>query len=402
MVNLVRFARAAPCTKPLLAFASLGLMIAFIFSTVVVTAGKKSSSKGLYIVSFEYDLPPVASSTNSIRKRQDDDATTTTQQTRVVATVSETMTVAPTSTSSMTSSTMMPTPTVNVVLQEKFKNAVQSLITDDNMNATIQFNEARVSYSGICVEVTSMEGIKGSQWLCGSVNTTEVLGATAGGDPFDLIGVAAYFKDKVAFALPWWVATACLGVAMLCQMILMIPLLPIPPVVQKVTAVLSLIGTLALLGGLILQHVTANTVASITSRLTINTVNAHVGRMNQALGWSGFALALLASICISVVVAAEMALEKGERMMDRAADAAVGKLESRVPFGSPMQNRSFSGSSNASSGLGRSLRDNGPDVLRGLAKAKTRGEALSAVAGGFRSEKGGLRGEKISHPHLMV
>ncbi|KAF3917990.1 hypothetical protein ABW21_db0201623 [Orbilia brochopaga] len=401
MFNLVRFARAAPCTKPLLAFASLGLMIAFIFSTVVVTAGKKSSSKGLYIVSFEYDLPPMASSTNSMRKRQDD-TTTTAQQTRIVATVSQTMTIPPASTTSMTSTTMMPTPTVNVVLQQKFKNAVQSLITDDNMNATIQFNEARVSYSGICVEVASMEGIKGSQWLCGSVNTTEVLGATAGGDPFDLIGVSAYFKDKVAFALPWWVATACLGIAMLCQMVLMIPLLPIPPVVQKVTAVFALIGTLALLGGLILQHVTANTVASITSRLTIGTVNAHVGRMNQALGWSGFALALLASICISVVVAAEMALERGERMMDQAADAAINKLESKVPYGSPMQRRDFSGSSTASSGLGRSLRDNGPDMLRGLAKAKTRGEALSAVAGPFRSEKSGIRGEKISHPHMMV
>ncbi|KAF3902980.1 hypothetical protein ABW20_dc0105094 [Dactylellina cionopaga] len=299
------------------------------------------------------------------------------------------------------STIMKPSPTPNMMLQEKFKLAVESLIADDSMNSTITFNHARVSYSGICVEVTSMEGIKGSKWICGSVNTTEVLGAAAGGDPFDLIGVAAFFKDKIAFSLPWWVSTVCLGVAMLCQMLLAIPLLPIPPVVQKVAAGLSILGCMALLGGLVLQHVASHTVASLAFKLTMGTVNAHVGRMNQALGWSGFALSLLATIAISVVVAAEMALEKGERMMDHAADAAINKLESRVPFGSPAQgtsfvgSRSFSGSTTASSGLGRSLRDNGPDMLRGLAKAKTRGEALSAVAGGFRNEK-------IQHPHMMV
>ncbi|EWC48661.1 hypothetical protein DRE_01883 [Drechslerella stenobrocha 248] len=390
MVDLVRFARAAPCTKPLLAFASMGLMIAFIFSTVIVTSGNKPSSKGLYIVSFNYDLPPPPASTSIRRRQADDEPTTTVQQTRSV-TVSETLTTAPTS---MTSAAVMPTQTPNLVIQEKFKNAVQALITDDNMNATIQFNEARVSYSGICVEVMSMEGIKGAQWLCGSVNTTEVLGATAGGDPFDLIGVAAYFKNKVAFALPWWVATACLGVAMLCQMVLMIPLLPIPPIVQRVTAVLALVGTIALLGGLVLQHVTANTVAALTHRLTIGTVDAHVGRMNQALGWSGFALALLASIAVGVVVAAEMALERGERMMDRAADMAASKIESKIPYGSPNQSRNFSGSSvnSGGSGLGRSIRDNGPDMLRGLAKAKTRGDALNAVVTPFSREKS-------SYPH---
>ncbi|KAK6526744.1 hypothetical protein TWF281_009946 [Arthrobotrys megalospora] len=392
MVNLVRFARAAPCTKPLLGFAAMALMISFIFSTVIVTAGKQESSKGLYIVSFEYDVP---TSNNRLVRRQEEDAETTTII-RSVATVSQTKTVAPeptedaapSDTEKSTSSTPMPTPTPNLKIQEKFKQTVQELIKDDSMNATIQFNHARVSYSGICVEVTSMEGIKGAQWRCGSINTTEVLGATAGGDPFDLIGIAAFFKDKIAFSLPWWVATVCLGVAMLCQMVLMIPLLPIPPVVQKVAAVLSLLGCMALLGGLVLQHVAANTVASLSLKLTIETVNAHVGRMNQALGWTGFALSLLATIGIWVVVAAEMALEKGERMVDHAADAAIGKVESRLPFSSPVQNRSFSGSSTTSSGLGRSLRENGPDMLRGLAKAKTRGDALNAVAGGFRSEKG--------------
>ncbi|KAF3097747.1 hypothetical protein TWF569_009111 [Orbilia oligospora] len=403
MISIAKFAKAAPCTKPLLGFASLALMIAFIFSTVIVTAGKQESSKGLYIVSFEYDVP--ASNNRLVRRQQDDDETTTIVQTRSVATISQTRTVAPEPTedpapeekkeTTTPASSPTPTPTPNLKLQEKFKQAVESLIEDDKMNATIQFNHARVSYSGICVEVTSMEGIKGAQWRCGPVNTTEVLGATAGGDPFDLIGVAAFFKDKIAFSLPWWVATVCLGIAMLCQMLLMLPLLPIPPVVQKVTAVLALLGCTALLGGLVLQHVAANTVASLSLKLTMGTVNAHVGRMNQALGWTGFALSLLANIGIWVIVAAEMAIEKGEQMMNHATDAAINKVESKLPYGNPGQNRSFSGSSTASSGLGRSLRDNGPDVLRGLAKAKTRSEALSAVAGGFRNEK-------THQPHNMV
>ncbi|KAK6348830.1 hypothetical protein TWF730_009598 [Orbilia blumenaviensis] len=403
MFNLVKFARAAPCTKPLLGFAAMALMISFIFSTVIVTAGKQQSSKGLYIVSFEYDVP--TGNSRLVRRQEEDAETTTIVQTRPISTVSQTRTVAPEPTEDpapsddkkpTSSSSVMPTPTPNLKLQEKFKQSVQSLIQDDNMNSTIQFNHARVSYSGICVEVISMEGIKGAQWICGTVNTTEVLGATAGGDPFDLIGIAAFFKDKIAFSLPWWVSTVCLGVAMLCQMVLMIPFLPIPPVVQRVAAVLSLLGCMALLGGLVLQHVASSTVASLALKLTIGTVNAHVGRMNQALGWTGFALSLLATIGIWVVVAAEMALEKGERMIDQAADAAIGKVESSLPFRTPSQNRNFSGSSTASSGLGRSLRDNGPDVLRGLAKAKTRGEVLSAVAGGFRNEK------NHPPPHHMV
>ncbi|KAF3904197.1 hypothetical protein AA313_de0210404 [Arthrobotrys entomopaga] len=401
MVDLLRFARAAPCIKPLLAFASIALMISFIFSTVIVTAGKKDSGKGLYIVSFDYDLPPISS--NTISKRQNDE-TTTVLQTRSIATVSEVMTVpAATDAPVTTAPTMMPTssapmmatPTPNIMLQDKFKQTVQSLIADDNMNATVSFNQARVGYSGICVEVTSNEGIKGSQWMCGALNATKVLGATAGGDPFDLIGVAVYYKDKVAFALPWWVATVCLGIAMLCQMVLAIPLLPIPPIVQRVAAILAVLGCMALLGGLVLAHVASSTVASLTNTLTMGTVNAHVGRMNQALGWSGFALSLLASIAIWVVVAAEMAVERSERMMDRAADAAINKLESKISYDIPPSNRSFSGSSTASSGLGRSLRNNGPDVLRGLAKAKTRGDALNAMTGGLRTDK-------ITHPHMMV
>ncbi|EPS43724.1 hypothetical protein H072_2325 [Dactylellina haptotyla CBS 200.50] len=395
MFNLVRFAKAAPCTKPLLGFAAIALMISFIFSTVIVTAGTRESSKGLYIVSFEYDLP---ASPNRLAKRQDEPSTTTLQQTRPVATVSQVMTVTPTNTmppASSTMNSMMPAPSSNMMLQEKFKQTVEDLIAEDSMNATITFNHARVSYSGICVEVTSNEGIKGSQWRCGNVNTTEVLGATAGGDPFDLISVAAFYKDKIAFSLPWWVATVCLGVAMFCQMILAIPFLPIPPVVQKVAAVLSIIGCLALLGGLVLQHVAANTVASLSYKMTMGTVNAHVGRMNQALGWSGFALSLLASIGIWVVVAAEMALEKGEQMMDRAAQAAYDKAESKLPH------RAYSGSSNGS-GLGRSLRTQGPDVLRNLAKAKTRGDVLEAVASGITGRGEKVTTEKISHPHMMV
>ncbi|KAK6512042.1 hypothetical protein TWF481_000939 [Arthrobotrys musiformis] len=384
MFNLTKFAKAAPCTKPLLGFAALALMISFIFSTVIVTAGKQESSKGLYIVSFEYDIAAV---NNRLVRRQEDDAETTTI-TRSIATVSQTKTVAPEPTEDAApTSSAMPMPTSTLKIQEKFKQSVESLIEEDKMNATVQFDHARVSYSGICVEVTSMEGIKGTQWRCGSVNTTEVLGATAGGDPFDLIGVAAFFKDKIAFSLPWWVSTVCLGVAMLCQMVLMIPLLPIPPVVQRATAILALLGCMALLGGLILQHVAANSVAALSHKLTMGTVNAHVGRMNQALGWTGFALSLLANIAIWVVVAAEMALEKGERMMDSAAEAAINKVESRLPYNHTGGSRSFSGTSTASSGLGRSLRDNGPDVLRGLAKAKTRGDALDALAGPFRSEK---------------
>ncbi|KAF3938065.1 hypothetical protein ABW19_dt0203393 [Dactylella cylindrospora] len=382
-------------------------MISFIFSTVIVTAGKKSSGKDLYIVSFEYDIPIMPPSTGTLAKRQDEastEAPKTTIRSTNVATVPATVTVAPSATEAPEPSTtedaetttmMAPSPTVNLVLQEKFKQAVQSLIAEDNNNATIQFSHARVSYSGICVEVESMEGIKGSQWICGNMNTTEVLGATAGGDPFDLIGVAMYFKDKIAFSLPWWVATVSLGIAMACQMVLMIPFLPIPPVVQKVAAVLSILGCMALLGGLVLQHVASHTVASLSNKLTMGTVNAHVGRMNQALGWSGFALSLLASIAVGVVVAAELALEKSEQMFDKGVDKAVDMAASRSPFSSAEQHRNFSGSSN-DSGLGRSLRANAPDVLSGLAKAKTRGEALSAVASGFRSEK------TPRPPHNMV
>jgi len=395
MVNLARFARMAPCTKPIGAFATLAIMIAFIMTTVVVTSGKKTSSKDMYLVSFNYDLSN-ATNTNSKRDVTDSPAPASTSTYTVF--MSSTAAPSPTQSGSTlvtsASSTASATPTSNNVtpdMHNQFRDAVQTLINEDETNSNITFQEVRVGYSGICVEVASDAGIKGDTWICGTVNATESLGATTGGDPFDLIGIALYFKDKIAFALPWWISVVCLGLAFLCQFVNSIPFFPIPPIVQRVGCGLSILGTGCLLAGLVLAHVSSNTVATLAGQLTLNTINAHVGSMNQALGWASFALSFLASMGISLLVAADLALRRAERMADRTIDTAVNKGLDRMHLGG--SERSFSGSSKASSaGLGRTMGPTKPEMsfadLKGISKARTRGEALTALTGIYRpSEK---------------
>jgi len=263
-----------------------------------------------------------------------------------------------------------------------------------------------VLFSGVCVQVSSDAGIKDSPWYCGNINSTDTLAKSAGGDPFDLIGVATFFKDKIAFALPWWIASVTLGIAMLCQMAGSIPFLPIPPVIPRIAAGLSILGTFCLLGGLVLAHVSSNTVATLSSLLTMGTVDAHVGHTNQALGWTAFALSFLASLCISLIVVAELALEKAERMADRTIDAGINKGIDTLPFSNPIKNniRSFSNGSTTSasstgSGLGRTM---GPikhnvrfDELRQLSKARTRGEALTMLTATVRPN------EKSGHDNMV-
>ena len=183
--------------------ATICIMVSLIISAVITTSGKTPSSKNFYLVSFEYNTPSNNSATKAV---------------------------------------------------STFVGAVTNLL-DSDKNETTSFNSVRVGFSGVCVHISSSDG-KTDSWQCGNVESTNKLGEDAKRDPFDLIEIAAFYKDKIAFSLPWWIATVSLGLGFLGIAVNCVPFVTIPAVVTKAAAGFALLGTLSLLGGLVLMLVT--------------------------------------------------------------------------------------------------------------------------------------------------
>lgn len=399
MVNFVQFARAAPCTseyrirkitaypytndatEPVMLFSVVAIMISFIFTTVIVTSGTKVSSRNFYLVSFEYNLNTGSSS--SLTKRSNNETH-----------ASVTSTVTPTSTiMSGTSSIASAQPTsssvadVQAASKSKFRDAVKQLQMADEINSNMTFSQVRVSYHGVCTQVAA-NGTKDDSWRCGDVKSTRSLAQMTGGDPFDLIDIGAYYKDKMAFSLPWWFAVGCLGISTIALVLGSIPLMPATLTINRVAAATAVLGNGSLLVGLVLAHVTSNAVVTLTDLLTVDTVTAHIGRMNQTFGWTAFALSFLAALGISFIVLGEYALITAERRANATIDHTINKGMERLPFSSPVQHVGLgSAPGSQRSGLGRTMGGVTVDDFKDLTKAKSRGEALAMVAGKISTKR---------------
>ena len=87
----------------------------------------------------------------------------------------------------------------------------------------------------------------------------------------------------------------------------------------------------------------------------MKTVQAHPGTANQAFGWAAFALAVIATILVGIMVVVDMACAKIERYQGQIVDKANEKLGERLP--SPVRSgfSSFSSSSGKRSYTGRTM-----------------------------------------------
>ncbi|RPA92233.1 hypothetical protein L873DRAFT_1710820, partial [Choiromyces venosus 120613-1] len=96
-------------------------------------------------------------------------------------------------------------------------------------------------------------------------------------------------------------------------------------VFKRVAAGAAGLATITLLGGMVLQHVTSTAVATLVNQLGLTAINVHLGNMIPTLGWTSFALTLLAAIGLTAVVVTEYTIEKTQEKVTRKAEEALYK-----------------------------------------------------------------------------
>lgn len=118
-------------------------------------------------------------------------------------------------------------------------------------NDSATFSLIRVGYRGLCVDHS--EG-----WDCARTSADlERVAGDLGGDPLDLMAIADIYRSRISFSLPVWVAVIAMAVGWLGIAVNCIPAIPIPAWTKKVAAVGCTVGTLALMGTMVLQQVTS-------------------------------------------------------------------------------------------------------------------------------------------------
>lgn len=118
-------------------------------------------------------------------------------------------------------------------------------------NDSATFSLIRVGYRGLCVDHS--EG-----WDCARTSADlERVAGDLGGDPLDLMAIADIYRSRISFSLPVWVAVIAMAVGWLGIAVNCIPVILIPAWTKKVAAVGCSLGTLALMGTMVLQQVTS-------------------------------------------------------------------------------------------------------------------------------------------------
>jgi len=191
---------------------------------------------------------------------------------------------------------------------------------DRGLNGT--FSDVRIGYRGICIETRADANATEADWACGR-RTPDVF-TDLSGDPIDLLKVADTYKDRISFSAPLWAATLALGLATLLVILNSLPALPLPAVTRKIAAAAASVGTLLLLGCMILQQVTSSAVENLVTQLSVGAVDIGIGSANVAFGWGAFACAVLAAVGTAAAAAADAAVLGAQ---ERAQDAAAAGLE---------------------------------------------------------------------------
>lgn len=131
----------------------------------------------------------------------------------------------------------------------KIIGSLDDLFSSDK--GKVSFSNIRVGYRGLCIEHSQ-------GWDCAKDGAA--LGHAAGdigGDPLDLVAIADIYRNKISFSFPIWVAVIALAVGWLGVAVNCIPGIPIPAWTKKVAAAGCTLGSLALLGAMVLQQVTS-------------------------------------------------------------------------------------------------------------------------------------------------
>ncbi|KAG9231026.1 Ca2+ regulator and membrane fusion protein Fig1-domain-containing protein [Amylocarpus encephaloides] len=181
-----------------------------------------------------------------------------------------------------------------------------------NAIATIVGNarlSVRVGYFGICINPD------GGSWLCSNNATALANEVTVTDDPLNLIWLASQFKDMIVF--PYLIIIAIIF-AFICLLLLAtfpgwheeedrdgsdreVKPFPSRPVSQIALAIIF-IASIFVLVSVLWQH-TASVAASIIAQdLANGSVKSGVGTTAMVLGWFGFALLIVVTIGLLVMI----------------------------------------------------------------------------------------------------
>ncbi|RDW78240.1 hypothetical protein BP5796_06092 [Coleophoma crateriformis] len=195
-------------------------------------------------------------------------------------------------------------------------NAVPSTVqTDYNVHTAIsnivgqaKFS-ARVGYFGICINPD------GGAWLCSNNATALANEVSVDQDPLNLLWLASQFKDMIVF--PYLIIVAIIF-AFVCLLLLAtfpgwheeedasgsereVKPFPSRPVSQVALAIIF-IASIFVLVSVLWQH-TASVAASIIAQdLGNGSVKSGVGTTAMVLGWFGFALLIIVTIGLLVMI----------------------------------------------------------------------------------------------------
>jgi len=191
---------------------------------------------------------------------------------------------------------------------------------DDSSEPT--FSEVRVSYRGLCVETTN-------GWDCAH-SPDKLAIQNVGKDPLQLVEIAGIYKDKIVWSLPMWVTVCSTAVAYL--MVLANSIFSfffsIPTWTRKLAAGSLAIAAISALGAMVLSSVISSSVSTIVSKVTMDTIEVHSGKMILSFGWTIFALVTASFIGVSAVVVAEWGVSRVttavEEQAEKGLNAATG------------------------------------------------------------------------------
>lgn len=186
-----------------------------------------------------------------------------------------------------------------------------------------KFYSVRVGYRGTCILSSKDKDGKDQDWSC-AADSAGGKPSNFSGDPLQLVDIAELYGKHISFSVPLWVALSLLITSWVATAISCVPVVPIPKATHKVAAGAAGLAVLALGGSMTLQHVTGGAVASIVRTMGMDAIKSKLGSMNQAIGWSAFALVILAAGGTTTVVVVEAIAEKAQAAAERKAEELVG------------------------------------------------------------------------------
>ncbi|KAI9676905.1 MAG: hypothetical protein M1817_006744 [Caeruleum heppii] len=180
--------------------------------------------------------------------------------------------------------------------------------------------EARVGYFGICINPD------GGAWLCSNNASSLASQISVDQDPLNLIWVASTFKDSIVF--PYLIIVAIV-LAFVCLILLATfpgwheevdetgsveAKKPFPPrAVSQVALAIIFVASIFVLVSVLWQHTASVAAATIAQDLGNGSVRSGVGTTAMILGWFGFALLIIVTIGLLVMI---LSMHLMERLTD--------------------------------------------------------------------------------------